>query len=133
MLSKEQRPTLFVEKITKKITINIFTLADEQWLIDLYGDEDLFDKMRKGDSESVAPILNIGWHQLDVESKKLLIKQDFYNDMAEKIEIKDHVEIMKHTLTSAEVVGLFSAIIEAKTKSVPVVEHDQPEKKKKIK
>lgn len=121
-----KKERIHLKKLGHDIVINFFSLADDEWIEDKYGNgvEAIFKEFK------VQEILEILWHQLTDESKRLIVSAKIveWEGLEEKeLSFDSPISKMKHIITGKdELLAIWSGLIKAKTQSLG----EQDDKKK---
>lgn len=121
-----KKERIHLKKLGHDIVINFFSLADDEWIEDKYGNdvEAIFKEFK------VQEILEILWHQLTDESKRLIVGAKIveWEGLEEKeLSFDSPISKMKHIITGKdELLAIWSGLIKAKTQSLG----EQDDKKK---
>lgn len=128
-MNKIQKEKVYLKKIDKEMVLDFFTLADDQWIIDTFGE----DRMQKAFLDFDADlILALFWNQLTSDSKRIIsqVKIVKWEGLKEEaIEFAEPVEKLKNIISgSDELMAIWSGIIATKRKSIPEPEENTKKK-----
>ena len=133
------KTTINLSKIGVEIKINPFSLLDDSWLQNEFGEERLTNIFGDlGNEQNLSDLMRIVYHQLDDESKMMLIDQIKpveINEDGVKKELKlNGPQKLKYVISGAgELMQVLEGLAKAKGLSEPILkELDKSEKKKRI-
>lgn len=128
MFVRAKKESVKISKLGKELYLNPFTIADEEWMLGRWSEEEIERGFREG---SVPMFLTFLWRFLDDDSKRLVrdCKVTIWDGMNEKaMDFSDPAEKLKHIVSGEkEVRAIIDAIIETRLKALP----DQVENEKK--
>jgi hypothetical protein len=126
---KATKEKVYLKKIDKEVILDFFTLSDDQWVIDTFGEERTEKAFMEFDPEV---ILSMFWNQLSNDSKKVIsqIKIFKWEGLKEVIiDFTDPVEKLKNIVSGAdELMAIWAGIISTKRKSIPSVDENLKKK-----
>jgi hypothetical protein len=129
-MQKVVKEKVFLKKLNREVMLEFFTIADDEYLIDAFGEEKIQNALMKFDAEIVLAIF---WRQINDEGKRAIssCKIIQWEGLEEKeIQFSDPVEKLKYIISgSDELMNIWSAIIATKRKSMP---EPQENAKKKV-
>lgn len=128
MFVRGKKESVKIRKIGKDLFLNPFTIADEEWMLGRWSEEEI----NKGFIEGNVPMfLAFFWQFLDDDSKRLVrdCKIMIWDNMVEKqMDFSDPAEKLKHIVSGEnEVRAIIDAIVKTRLSSLP----DQVENEKK--
>jgi len=134
------KTTINLCKVGVDITINPFSLLDDSWLQNEFGEErltEIFSSLDK--EENINDLMRIVYHQLDDESKMFLIEQIKpveYDEDGKKKELKlNGPQKLKYVISGAsELMAVLDGLAKAKGLSEPLMKQvgDVTKVKKKV-
>jgi hypothetical protein len=119
-MQKVVKEKIFLKKLNREIMLEFFTIADDEYLMDTFGEDRIQEALTKFEAEV---ILSIFWRQINDEGKRAIssCKIVQWEGLEEKeVQFTDPVEKLKYIISGAdELMAIWSAIIATKRKSLP--------------
>jgi len=129
-MQKVTREKVHLKKLGRDVTLEFFTIADDEYLIDKFGEDSIQNALMKFNAEIVLAIF---WRQISDEGKRSIssCKIVQWEGLEEKeIQFNEPVEKLKYIVSGAdELMAIWAAIIATKRKSMP---EPQENAKKKV-
>jgi hypothetical protein len=126
---KPTKEKVFIKKLGKELILDFFTISDDNWMMDKYGQEKLQKALTEFEPDIV---LDLFWRVMDDDSKRIIAKLRLveWDGLEEKeLKIDDPIERLKRVVSGAdELFNIWAAILAVKKKSMP--ELDENIKKK---
>jgi hypothetical protein len=120
MAIQVQRESVFLGKLNKKVFLNFFSIADEEWIKERWTQEQIDQSLFTGE---LKVFLTIFWRFLDDEGKQLM--KDFkvvdWDESGEKKEIvfQEIGDKLKHVIRPEEIKPIYDAIWKSRNLSQP--------------
>ena len=119
-MNRPQKEKVYLKTLGQDLVLNFFTMADDQWIIDTFGEQAAQEGLEKYNPEIV---LSIFWNQLSNEAKRKIasVKVVSWDGLIEKeLSFDEPWQKLKHIVSGAdELLAIWVAIIETKRKSQP--------------
>ena len=119
-MSRPQKEKVYLKTLNTELALNFFTMADDQWIIDTFGEQRAQEGLEKYDPEVV---LSIFWRQLCDDAKRRIASAKIveWDGLVEKeLSFDQPWQKLKHIVSGAdELMSIWVAIISTKRKSQP--------------
>jgi len=120
-MNKTPKEKVYLKKIDKEVTLDFFSLNDDQWVADHIGEEAAQEAFTTFKNETI--ILKMFWNQLTSESKRIIasVKITRWEGLEEKeLSFSEPDEKLQHIVSGAdELIAIWNAVISTKRKSMP--------------